>query len=183
MKKDARPISRQVLSGLKISAVIVALGAGLLYCSSFIPIRIEAFVWHLRHGISVEVGSYRFPAPKEWYVEKSSPDDALLIDLRSGDSIDVREIHRSKRLTLAAWSEWVSHPREDLKVTGRRELRIGNETILCLEEDFDLKKFHVYPISCRSEGALEVSFMPFLTSGNNRKETFYSMLQQTALKR
>jgi len=185
LKKDTRPISLQVVSGLKISAAIVAFVAGLLLCLSFVPVRrIEAFVWHLRHGTSVEVGGYRFPAPKQWYVESFSPDDVLLVDLKSGDSIGVRLNDRSKRMTLAVWARLVGQTRGDnIKVTGRKELHIGNEVFVCFEKDFDLKKLHLYPIECRSEGALEVSFTPFFPPANNRNEAFYSLLQQTVLKR
>lgn len=188
MRKDARPIFRQVLSGLKIGAVIVALGAGLFYCLSFVPIRrIEAFVWHLRHGISVDVGSYRFPVPKKWYVESLAPDDILLVDLQNGDGIGVRliKVQPDRRITLPVWArlEEQSPIGSDMKVTARKELRIGSEEFLCLEKDYDLKKLHLYPIECRSEGGLEVSFTPYLASGMNHNDAFYSLLQQTVLKR
>lgn len=183
-KRDARPVFRQVLSGLKMSAVIIASGAGILICSSFVPVhRIEAFFWHLRHGTSVVVGDYRFPAPNGWYIENLSQNDVVMFDLQSGDSIDVKHVQRPKQLTLAAWSDLTSKPTADMKVTARRELHIGNEKILCLEEDFDMKKAHIYPISCRSEGALEVSFTPFLASGKSRDEAFYLLLQQTVIER
>jgi hypothetical protein len=106
------------------------------------------------------------------------------VDLQSGDGILVQQMHTSKRpTTLAAWSDLVSRPTDDMKVRGRRELHIGKETILCLEEDFDLKKLHMYPISCRSDGALEVSFTPSFAHGGNRNEAFYSLLQQAVIAR
>jgi hypothetical protein len=147
--------------------------------------RIEAFVWHLRHGISVEVGSYCFPAPKRWYVESVASDDVLLVDLQSGDSIGVQLNERTKRTRLPVWARLQEQPTIDgnIRVTGRKELHIGSEEFLCFEKDFDLKKLHLYPIECRSEGGLEVSFTPYLASGMNRKDEFYSLLQQTVLKR
>jgi hypothetical protein len=173
---------------LKISAVIVALGVGLLFCLSFVPVRrIEAFVWHLRHGTSVEVGSYRFPAPKTWYVESLEPYGIFLLDLQNGDAIEVQlvKVQPNRRITLPVWARLEEQPTIDgnIKVTARKELHIGSEEFLCFEKDFDLKKLHLYPIECRSEGGLEVSFTPYFGSGMNRNETFYSLLQQTVLKR
>lgn len=185
MKKDARPISQQVGSGLKISAAIIALGAGLLYCLSFVPVRrIEAFVWHLQHGMSIEVGSYRFPVPRKWYVESFAPDGILLVDLQNGDGIGVHLNERSKRTTLAVWARLEEQPIDgNIKVTGQKRLHIGSEEFLCFEKDFDLRRLHLYPIECRSESGLEVSFTPYFASGMNHNEAFYSLLQQTSLKR
>ncbi len=91
LQPDTRPVSKQVLSGLKISGVLIAVAVLSLVFLRFIPVRrIEAFYWHVRHGTSVEVGSYRFPVPKQWYVDHYSANDVMLVDLDTGDGITVR---------------------------------------------------------------------------------------------
>jgi hypothetical protein len=183
MKRDARSISQQVVSGFKISAAIIALGAGFLYCLSLVPVhRIEAFVWHLQHGTSIDVGSYRFPVPKKWYVRRFAPDDIFLVDLQNGDGVGVRLNERSIKMNLAVWARLEEQPIGGSKVTGRKELHLGNEEFLCFEKDLGLNKFNLYPIECRSEGGLEVSFIPYFASGANHNAVFYSLLQQTSFK-
>jgi hypothetical protein len=64
------------------------------------------------------------------------------------------------------------------KVVGRRELRVSGETILCIEMNLDTKAVRLYPIECRSENALEVSFVPYVFSSKDHDQMFYSLLQQ-----
>jgi hypothetical protein len=147
----------------------------------FIPVhRIEAIYWHARHGTSIEVGSYRFPVPKQWYVDQYSPNDVMLIDLNTGDGITVRTSSGPSRLTLPAWETLNSRPTRNgsAKILGRRELQVGGETILCIEKNLDTKATRLYPIECRSENALEVSFLPYLFSTKDHDQMFYSLLQQ-----
>jgi len=147
----------------------------------FIPVhRIEAVYWHVRHGTSIEVGSYRFPVPKQWYVSYYSANDVMLVDLNTGDGITVRTSSGPNRLTLSAWEALTRHPMRDgsMKLLGRRELQVGGETILCIEKNFDTKAIRLYPIECRSENALEVSFLPYLFSTKDHDQMFYSLLQQ-----
>jgi hypothetical protein len=164
--------------------VIVALGAGIVACVSFLPThRLKAFFWHVRHGVSVEVGRYRFPVPKQWYLRHDGTEDIDLIDLDNGDSILLSGSGMPYR-TLATWSQMIRNNRT-ITVTAQRELHIGDETVLCFEEDLYLprRKVHLYPIQCRSDGALLVAFAPDFPSGKNHNEMFYSLLQQTVIGR
>lgn len=181
MQPDTRPVSQQVLSGLKISAILVALLIVCLLFLRFIPLhRIEAYYWHVRHGNSVEVGRYRFPVPKEWYVDSYSTNDVMLIDLDTGDGIMVRTSSAPDRFTLATWEALMSRPMPDgsTKILGRKELQISGERILCVETNLDTKAVRLYPIRCRSETALEVTFQPYIFSAKNHDQMFYSLLQQ-----
>jgi hypothetical protein len=54
------------------------------------------------------------------------------------------------------------------------QLQINGEKVLCVEK----KVVRMYPISCRSESGLEVSFVPYLLSAKDHDQTFYSLLQQ-----
>lgn len=146
----------------------------------FLPVpRIEAFYWHMRHGTSVEVGGYRFPVPKHWYIDHYSANDVMLVDLDTGDGITVRT-NSPIRSTLAAWETMINRPMRDgrLKILGRRELQIGGERILCIEKNLDTKAVRLYPIECRSENALEVSFLPYLFSAKTHDSMFYKLLLQ-----
>ncbi len=179
--KDTRSVSQQVLSGLKISAVLVILVIVSVVFLEFIPTQhIETYYWHLRHGNSVEVGSYRFPVPRQWYVESFSANDVLLVNLNTRDSIAVRLISVPGRSTLGAWDALVSLPDRDgnTKILVRKELQINGETVLCVEKNLDTKSVRLYPIECRSEGALEVTFQPDVFSAKDHDHTFYSLLQQ-----
>jgi hypothetical protein len=181
MQPDTRPVSQQVLSGLKISAILVGLVIVCLVFLRFIPVhRIEAYYWHVRHGNSVEVGRYRFPVPKPWYVLTFSTNDVMLVDLNTGDGITVRKSSAVDRLTLASWEALVSRPMADgsKKILGRKELQVSGERILCVETNLNTKAVRLYPIQCRSETALEVTFQPYIFSAKDHDQMFYSLLQQ-----
>ncbi len=172
---------QQVLSGLKISAILVALVMVCLAFLRFVPVRrIEAYYWHVRHGNSIEVGSYRFPVPKQWYVVSYSTSDVMLMDLNTGDGVTVRTSSTSHRFTLANWEALMSRPMADgsTKILGRRELQVSGERILCVETNLDTKAVRLYPIQCHSETALEVTFQPFIFSAKDHDQMFYSLLQQ-----
>jgi hypothetical protein len=181
MQPDTRPVLQQVLSGRKISAILVAVVIVCLVFLRFIPVhRIEAYYWHVRHGNSVEVGGYRFPVPKQWYVDSYSTNGVMLVDLNTGDGIRVRTSSVSDRFTLASWEALMSPPMADgsTNILGRKELQVSGERILCVETNLDTKAVRLYPIQCRSETALEVTFQPCIFSGKDHDPMFYSLLQQ-----
>ena len=179
LKPDTRPVSKQVLSGLKISAVLIVAAVVFLVVLQFVPVhRIEAYYWHLRHGSSVAIGSYRFPVPKQWYVNYISADDVLLVNLNTGDGITVRT--NPHRFTLQNWEALVSRSMPDgsTRVLRRKELQVSGETMVCIEKNLDTKAVRFYPIECRSESALEVTFQPYIFSTKDHDQMFYSLLQQ-----
>jgi hypothetical protein len=181
IQKDPRSISQQVLSGLKIGAVLIAVVILPLVLLNFIPVPyIEAYYWHVRHGYTVEVGSYRFPVPKQWYVESFSANDVMLADLNTGDAITVRMSPVTGPSALGVWDALNSRPMPDgsTKILARKELQVNGETFLCVEKNLDTKSVRLYPIGCRSAGALEVNFLPYVFSAKDHDNTFYSLLQQ-----
>jgi hypothetical protein len=181
VKRNKRIASRPIVLGLKITAVLIAVLVGLLACVHLLRSqRVEAFFWHLRHGSTVEIGDYRFPAPREWFVERNSPTNVLLTDLNTGDAIGVR-IGRPSPIPLTEWAKLLGPPivGDNIKVLSRRELQAGDETLLCVERDWDTGELHLFPITCRSQRGFEVEFTPYLSSGRDHNEYFYSLLQQT----
>jgi hypothetical protein len=182
-QQQTRSVLEQVLSGLKISAVLIVFVVMLFVFFRIIPVhRIEAFYWHLRHGNSVEVGGYRFPVPKQWYVDSHSASNVMLVDLNTGDSITVRTSSAPTGFTLPAWEALISRPTPEgsgkMKVLGRKELQVSGEKILCFENNLDTKAIRLYPIQCRSESSLEVTFQPYIFSATDHDQMFYSLLQQ-----
>ncbi|MFL6440021.1 MAG: hypothetical protein ACJ71Q_20790 [Terriglobales bacterium] len=152
MKRDSRAVSQQVLSGLKIGAVLIAIGAGMLICLSYIPVhRIEAYIWHFRNGNIVGVAQYRLPAPKQWFVERNSDGGVIMVDLNTGDTIWAQKSGLLKGRALSLWSESVnraSAESQTLKTTRQRDFHINGETFRCIEQDFhvDPKLGHLHPI-------------------------------------
>jgi hypothetical protein len=104
----------------------------------------------------------------------------MLVDLNTGDVITVRTSSGPGRSTLAAWDALIRRSMADgsTKILGRRELHVSGETILCVETNFDTKALRLYPIQCRSESALEVTFEPNVLSAKDHDQMFYSLLQQ-----
>jgi hypothetical protein len=174
--RDPRPVWQQVLSGLKIGAVLIAVGASVRVLWPYTPVpRIEAYIWHLRHGNTIEVGQYRVPVPKQWYVEHISANDMMLIDLNTGDVI--RAGIDPVGLTLSKWSDLNSRM-STMETTGQRDFHISGEKFLCFEQDLDAKSARLYPIQCRSDGGLEVNFVPYLGVGRKHDAAFYSLMQR-----
>lgn len=174
-------MSKQVLSGLRASAVVILVAVMSLLFFHFIPIhRIEAYYWHLRHGFSVAVDSYRFPVPKQWYVDHVSVNDVMIVNMKTGDGITVRTSSGPNRFTLPAWEALTSRSMPDgsTKVVGRKQLQVSGETVVCIEKNLDTKAVRLYPIECRSERGLEVTFQPYIFSTKDHDEMFYSLLQQ-----
>jgi hypothetical protein len=112
-------------------------------------------------------------------VQRNSPTDVLLIDLNAGDALEVRT-DQSTRMSLAMWANLLTRPiaGQDLKSVGRNELQIGDEKVVCIEQDLDTGKLHLFPVPCRSERGLEVHFLPYVFTGRDHNEHFYSMLRQ-----
>jgi hypothetical protein len=147
MTKDPRPILEQVKSGLKIGGIMVALLVLGALVISLIPVhRVEAYVWHLRHGNFVGIGNVRFPVPKHWYVKSESPNDVLLVNLDNGDSVSMWLNKQPKAATLAVWSRLQERSLDhNTQITAKREISLAGETLLCMEHDDDLQRFICTP--------------------------------------
>jgi hypothetical protein len=144
---------------LKIGALLLAVGVGIVVCFSYIRAwtesaaahRVETYIWHLRHGDTINFGKYRVPAPKQWYVKHIS-DAVTLIDLNTGDSIFVQTRGLPKGRSLSWWADLVgraSATSATMKTTGQRNFNISGETFLCIEQEVDPgpKLGHIYPSS------------------------------------
>ena len=206
MKRDPRPVSQQVVSGLKIGALLLVVGVGVVVCFSYIrawtesaaahriEVRIKATIWHLRHGNTIDVGQYRVPVPRQCYVEHLS-DAVMLIDLNTGDGIFVYTSGLPKGRTLSSWADLVSRASATsatTKTTRQRNFNITGETFLCIEQevappgdqlfhpqtDPGPMLGHLYPIQCLSDGGLEVSFQSYPGVGRMHDAAFYSLLQR-----
>jgi hypothetical protein len=164
-----------------------------------IEVRIKAYIWHLRHGNTMDVGQYRVPVPKQWYVERTSvertSDAVMLIDLNTGDGIFVYTSGLPKGRTLSSWADLVSRASATsatTKTTRQRNFNITGETFLCIEQevappgdqlfhpqtDPGPMLGHLYPIQCLSDGGLEVSFQSYPGVGRMHDAAFYSLLQR-----
>jgi hypothetical protein len=64
------------------------------------------------------------------------------------------------------------------RILGRKELQVSGERVLCVEKNVETKAVRLYPIDCRSETALEVTFVPYVFSAKDHDQMFYSLLQQ-----
>jgi hypothetical protein len=173
---------QQVISGIKIGAVPILSAIALLVFVHFIPVhRIEAYFWHIRHGNSIEVGGFICPALREWYVERISSDDVMMVNLKTGDGINVAKTANASQSSLAVWSQIMSRPAvgNGIRTRGRREIQLGGDPFVCIEQEFDVEVSRFYPIDCRSSGALELRFTPNPARGRERDEVFYSLLAQT----
>jgi hypothetical protein len=106
----------------------------------------------------------------------------MLVDLNTGDGITVRAGSAPTGFTLPAWAALISRPTPDgsskMKVLRRKELQVSGEKILCFETNLDTKAIRLYPIQCRSESSLEVTFQPNILSAKDHDQMFYSLLQQ-----
>jgi hypothetical protein len=154
----------------------------LLVLVDLMPVhRIEAYFWHIRHGNSIEVGGFIFPAPREWNVESFSVDDVMMVNLKTGDGIYVAKTANASQSSLAVWSQIMSRPApgNSARTRGRREIQIGGDALVCIEQELDIGVSRFYPIDCRSSGALELRFIPNPAWGKERDEVFYSLLGQT----
>lgn len=182
MRRDPRPVWQQVLSGLKIAAGIIIIGAAVLALPSYIPrARIANFVWHLRHGNTMDLLGYRIPVPRDWYVINQSHDDLGLVNVNSGDTVMVLPNKFPTHLPLSAWADSMSHPiikhKDDFKTTGQRTFKVNDETLLCFEQVATRESIHLYMISCQSESGLTARFFS-VNAGKERDEAFYELLQQ-----
>lgn len=152
--------------------------------------RIEAKVWHWRHGYSLYVGDYQIPVPDHWLVlDTESESMATLVNTHvkraqdpfSRTSVITVSYTASPPRDLDAWASLSRQmiEREGVSDVEGKTLRAGDETIVCLG-GLELRALvHVPSLSavsleCRSSGRLSLGF-----SGPESGLTeFYSIASQ-----
>ena len=108
--------------------LVLAILALAIYGADRYRSRIEAIVWHVRHGDSTTVGAYRIPVPRYWFVGQDSSGDAQLLNSRTGDGIWAKSRPWPLTMNLDLWVGLETRLKDPKFVTlVRRDLRVGGE--------------------------------------------------------
>lgn len=134
--------------------------------------RIEAWVWHLKHGKQVAFESYTVPVPETWYLKTQENGDELLIKLDPDGSSSSQTRLKAPPSTILLFRD----PTSDLKrwtsvnsallnkrgitFVSSRIFDLKGETIRCLGGD-ELDSNRLYATNptvwrCRTGGGLGV---------------------------
>jgi hypothetical protein len=156
--------------GLLVLALVILTGIVTGYAYH---IRVAAWLWHLRHGAAMSVGTYTVPVPTNWYVESQSGGDQLLIraDTANQTPSNRPKAHATILLLIEPPStdeqlnRSLALDREFLKQHGvdpvlQRTFKTDGETISCVggEKPGSGGVFDVEPVSwrCASAGGLQI---------------------------
>jgi hypothetical protein len=136
--------------------------------------RIEAKVWHWRHGYSLNVGIYQVPVPDGWLVQDyDTPNMFMLINTHltktsdpfSSVSIVNVSLVPSAPRDLDAWASMTrqSFERQGLNDLKEQSIQAGDETIVCLGGQILRAMIRVPSLAavsmeCRSSGRLNLGF-------------------------
>jgi hypothetical protein len=182
------PVSRKPVVAL---ILLLVLSGSLVFAMARYQFRIKAFVWHIRHGDFLEVAHYRVPVPSYWWAEKRSADDAQLWNTKTGESIWLQGLPKSRSFTVEGWAEAVEQKLNSAEnpVTGRHEIGVAGERFICLEWDYSLmlpgklarktgeKRVHLPLIDCMSGEHFEVMFFGGMRSATRHDfAEFYSLM-------
>lgn len=133
----------------------------------------RSVAWHVLHGDSLSVAGYRVAVPSQWFVEQLAPDDAHMLNARTGEAIWLRSVPKPSMFTLSAWTDFVQNQMNDVRnpITGRSELSVAGEPFVCFErDDFpsnvpagasanpSSQTGHLPAVECNSAGLLDVMF-------------------------
>ena len=133
----------------------------------------RSVAWHVLHGDSLSVAGYRVAVPSQWFVEQLAPDDAHLLNARTGEAIWLRSLPKPSMFTLSAWTNFVQNQMNDVRnpITGRSELSVAGEPFVCFERDDSQGNVpagtsanpspqtgHLPSVECNSAGLLDVMF-------------------------
>jgi hypothetical protein len=163
---------------LFLICALVVLGAGFVIDYGSRP-RIQAKIWHWRHGYWAHVGNYEIPVPDGWLVQTYEGQAGIgLLDTRA--HLNFVDIHVDS--SAPDLDTWVERRRQVLRyLLGLREiqektLKIGDERIACLggyefRETLPVANSLVR-LDCLSTGHLRVVF------GGTNTEEFYAIISQ-----
>jgi hypothetical protein len=139
--------------------------------------RIEAWIWHFRHGTAILVGDYVVPVPANWYVDSEGEGIHVLIRVETNDHTPL------KKLKLPATILFLpQRPMRDeglkrvmaldadfLKKQGvdpplQRTFSVGDETIYCMggfrmPSPPGIFDFAQISWSCHSVGGLDLKMV------------------------
>ena len=136
--------------------------------------RMEAKVWHWRHGYSLNVGLYQVPVPDGWLVQNyDTPNMFMLVNTHltktsdpfSSVSIVNVSLVPSPPRDLDAWASLTrqSFERQGLNDFKEQSIPAGDETIACLGGQvlramIRVPSMAAVSMECRSSGRLSVGF-------------------------
>jgi hypothetical protein len=136
-------------------------------------VRIEVWIWHLRHGTTITVNDYIVPVPKNWYVEDEGNGSQLLIQLDTADQTRYEKLKAHASILVTSQksmknqnvSFWRSLEKDALKKNGmesisERNLNINGDSLTCLGGNRPGPKeiYDIEPLAwhCRTSGGLEL---------------------------
>jgi hypothetical protein len=183
MARDPRPVTEQVKSGFKIAGILVVVCAALLVLVSYLPIyRIEAWVWHWKHGNSVQVGEFTIPVPNEWGVQflESTPTQYIqLVNTKGGKpywaTVTITEEpfwRRNIVLADVATSRQRMMKNLGIHVNDTRQLVINGVAGFCLDGETAMMGTPVRNISCYLGTSLSMEYL----GSPLKASSFYSIL-------
>jgi hypothetical protein len=128
-----------------LSLTLIFLGGWVAYRHH---IGIETWLWHLRHGNSVNVGNYIVPVPENWYVESQSDGSQLLVRTDTAQPVTAKRawIHASilllpeaplkiEDLHRLSSLEAGSLKQHGVEPVSQRSFDVAGETISCVGGD------------------------------------------------
>ncbi len=156
--------------GFLVLALVILAG---IFTGYAYNIRVASWVWHLRHGMAMNVGNYTVPVPANWYVKSQPGGDQLLVRIDTADRTPPQRLkaHATILLLLEApltdqdLHRLLSLDIELLKQHGvepvlQRTFKIDSGTISCVGGDKlgSNGVFDIEPVSwrCASPGGLQI---------------------------
>src|SRR5208282_3018941 len=158
--------------------------AALLVLVSYLPIRqIEAWVWHWRHGSSIQVGEFTVPVPNAWGVDGfdvgGGIQEVQLVNTEGGKpfwaTITITaEPSWQREIVQADFASSRRRMMENLGIHVRdtRQLVIGGVSGLCLDGETAMTGIPVRSISCYLGTSLSVEYI----GSSLTAPSFYSIL-------
>jgi hypothetical protein len=179
-------VLQQVKSGFKIAGILVVVCASLLVLLSFLPIyRIEAWLWHWKHGNNMQAGEFRVPVPNEWLVRHSETGmtrEMELLNTAGGRpfwaTITISEEQPPRNIALADFASSRRRMMESLgiHVTSTRQLKVDGVAGFCLDGETAMAGRPVRNISCRLGANLSMEYI----GSSLKAPSFYAILDGMA---
>jgi|GEM_PF-3119560 len=181
MFRDKRPIFEQVKSGFKIAGILIVVCASLLVLFQLLPIyRIQALLWHWKHGNSIQVGEFMVPVPNEWRVDRFESGTTVLLVNTKGSrhswatiTISDESFRRTAILTDLASTRRQMMENLGIHVTDYRQVIIGGLPGFCLEGETSMMGMPVREIACYSGTGFSLEYV----GGSLKAPSFYPMLE------
>jgi hypothetical protein len=159
---------KQRWRALAICIVVLIIG----YFAFRMRFRMEAKVWHWRHGYSLNVGLYQVPVPDGWLVhDDDTPNTVMLINTHLANTsaplsavsvVDVSLVPSPPR-DLDVWASFTRQTleRQGVDDVSERSMMAGDETVVCLSGHMlrtIVASITAISTQCRSSGRLSLRF-------------------------